>query len=102
MKPASKKRVVGHLIYAYKLSERHACKLVGLSPTAYRYKPKQRDDERVTTRLKEFAGEYPRYGYLLLCGGPSTPLIAQWAGWFEAYKRLLFTEETVLKSPEIL
>ena len=68
VKPASKKRVVEHLVSAYRLSERLACKLVGLSRTAYRYKPKQRDEERVTTRLKELAVEYPRYGYLLLHG----------------------------------
>lgn len=68
VKSASKKRVVEHLISAYKLSERLACKLVGLSRTAYRYKPKQRDYERVITRLKELALEYPRYGYLLLHG----------------------------------
>lgn len=68
VKPASKKRVVTHLVTTFKLSERLACKLVGLSRTAYRYQPKKRHDEPVTARLKELAIEYPRYGYLMLHG----------------------------------
>ncbi|CUS47106.1 putative transposase [Idiomarinaceae bacterium HL-53] len=68
VKPASKKHVVTHLVTTFKLSERLACKLVGLSRTAYRYQPKKRQDEPVTARLKELAVEYPRYGYLMLHG----------------------------------
>jgi len=50
----------------FTLSERAACKLVGLARTTYRYQPKKRDEESLVTRLKELAMAYPRYGYLLL------------------------------------
>lgn len=68
VKPASKKSVVRHLISVFKLSERAACGLIGLSRTAYRYNPKPRSDQELKKRLKELATQYPRYGYLLLHG----------------------------------
>jgi putative transposase len=52
----------------FKLSERVACKLVGLSRTAYRYQAKGSSDEELRSRLKSLAVDYPRYGYLLLHG----------------------------------
>lgn len=64
--PASKKRIVAHVIKTFKLSERSACQLVGISRTAYRYQPKKRRDEHLRKRLKQLASEYSRYGYLLL------------------------------------
>ena len=66
--PASKKSVVQHLINFFDLSERMACRLIGLSRTAYRYRPKKRSDESLRARLKVLAAHYPRYGYLLLHG----------------------------------
>lgn len=66
VKPASKKHIVKHLVIAFKLSERVACKLVGLSRTAYRYKLKMRSDEVLIQRMEALAIKYPRYGYLLL------------------------------------
>lgn len=68
VKPANKKHLVTHLMTTFKLSERLACELVGLSRTAYRYQPKKRQDEPLTARLKELAVEYLRYGYLMLHG----------------------------------
>lgn len=66
VKPAGKKRVICHLVNVFKLSERVACKLVGLSRTAYRYHPKRQINEPLRARLKCLAVQYPRYGYLLL------------------------------------
>lgn len=68
MKPASKKRIVRHLISVFKLSERVSCKLIGLSRTAFRYKASVRPDSNLRQRLKHLAATYPRYGYLLLHG----------------------------------
>ncbi|OMH39608.1 integrase [Motiliproteus sp. MSK22-1] len=68
VKPASKKQVVSHVIKQFKFSERTACKLVGVSRTAYRYKPVVNDDGSLRVRLKELAAEYTRYGYLMLHG----------------------------------
>lgn len=64
--PASRRSVVKHLIATFRLSERLACKLVGLSRTAYRYQAITGRDDALTARLKELAEQYPRYGYLML------------------------------------
>ena len=66
VRPASKKQVVTHMKRAFKLSERCACKLVGLSRTGYRHVAKPNRDEPLRARLRELAAQYPRYGYLML------------------------------------
>lgn len=67
--PTGKKQVVSYCIEHYKLSERTACRLIGLSRTAYRYEPKEDASEQVLkSRLQELSIQYPRYGYLLLHG----------------------------------
>ena len=45
------------------LSERHACGLIGMHRGSWRYRPRERDDGRLRTRLRELAGERPRFGY---------------------------------------
>lgn len=64
--PASKKPVARHLIDEFKLSERVACQLAGVSRTAFRYRPKTRKDHALRDRLNALASQYPRYGYLML------------------------------------
>ena len=66
--PAARKPVARHLIDAFKLSERVACKLAGVSRTAFRYCHKTKPDSDLRARLKELASQYPRYGYLMLHG----------------------------------
>lgn len=66
--PAAKKPVAQYLIDACRLSERVACKLAGLSRTAFRYEPKTNSDNGLRQRLKALATQYPRYGYLMLHG----------------------------------
>lgn len=68
VKPASKKPIICRLIEHHRLSERMACRLVGLSRTGYRYQAKRKDDHVLRTRLKVLAVEYSRYGYLMLHG----------------------------------
>jgi putative transposase len=51
---------------AFNLSERCACKLVGLSRTGYRHVAKPSNDKPLRQRLRELAAQYPRYGYLML------------------------------------
>jgi putative transposase len=68
VKPAGKKEVVNYLIEHHRISERLACRLAGLSQTAYRYLASSSDDLGLRTRMKALAAEYPRYGYLLLHG----------------------------------
>jgi len=50
------------------LSERRACRLLGVSRTAVRYRPRLRGDEALRSRLRHLAERYSRYGYLLLHG----------------------------------
>ena len=68
VKPAERKPIVQHLISQFKLSERVACKLAGLSRTMFRYRPKSGTDGVIRARLKALATLYPAYGYLLLHG----------------------------------
>ena len=68
VKPAGKKRIATHLIEQFKLSERSACRLAGISRTAFRYVRKAKSDGAVRKRLKALATQYSRYGYLMLHG----------------------------------
>lgn len=68
VKPARKKPIVARLVEHHRLSERTACRLVGLSRTAYRYQAKPKGDQVLRERLKCLAAEHTRYGYLLLHG----------------------------------
>ena len=40
--------------------------LSNLSRSVYRFKPKAKSDDGLRDSLKELAGQYPRYGYLML------------------------------------
>jgi putative transposase len=64
--PEGRKPVARHLIEGFKLSERTACSLAGVSRTAFRYVAALKRDTALRTRLKELAAQYPRYGYLML------------------------------------
>ena len=44
------------------LSERRICLLTGVSPSVYRYKAKQGDDDVLCRRMRELAGERTRFG----------------------------------------
>ena len=66
--PAARKPVARYLIDVFKVSERVACKLAGVSRTEFRYCQKDQSDDSVRLRLKELASQYPRYGYLMLHG----------------------------------
>lgn len=81
--------VAQHLIDAFRLSERVACKLAGPSRTAFRYKPKTSSDSSLRQHLKALATQYPRYGYLMLHG------LLRGEGWVKNRKRTyrLYTEE---------
>jgi putative transposase len=46
-----------------RLSERHACGLIGMHRGSWRYRPRERDDAALRARLRELAGERPRFGY---------------------------------------
>jgi len=51
---------------AFKVSERHACRLIRLGRTTQRYRHRRDDQMALRIRLKELATARPRYGYLRL------------------------------------
>ena len=68
MRPADRKQAAKHMIAQHSISERAACKLAGISRTAYRYQARPSNDEALRARLKALAVEQSAYGYLLLHG----------------------------------
>lgn len=55
------------VLKANEVSERRACKHVGLARSTYRYKSRKQDDPELTKRLKELAYQRRRFGYRRLC-----------------------------------
>ena len=45
----------------YGLSERHACKLLEVDRSSYRYEPKPDRNAELRQKLIEFARQYPRF-----------------------------------------
>jgi len=66
--PQAKREWVKKLQQTHSLSERKACGLVNIQRSSYRYEGKPKQEDRLKTRLKELATQYPSYGYLLLHG----------------------------------
>lgn len=54
------------LIFEKGISQRRACKVVGLHRSMARYRRRKPNDEALRERLKTLAGQHRRYGYLRL------------------------------------
>jgi putative transposase len=55
---------VSYVEVEYEMSERHACRLLGLGRTTYRYRARTAEnDGALRARLKELAGQRMRFGY---------------------------------------
>lgn len=64
MTPAERRAAVAWARERYRVSERRACALVGLDRATARYRRRTRGDEAaLRQRLRELAGERPRFGY---------------------------------------
>jgi len=61
--PALRRQVVGHVIKAHKLTERRACRALGVSRTSIRYKPCREEPVKLVEAMRELAAERPRFGY---------------------------------------
>lgn len=48
------------------MSGRRACALAGISRSAERYRPRERNDEPLRSRMRELAWKHPRYGHPIL------------------------------------
>ncbi len=61
--PGARREAVAHAREHYGLSERRACKLVGVSRRVIRYRSLRPDDGPLRQRLRELAAERRRFGY---------------------------------------
>ena len=66
VKPAARKQIASHMIDHHQLSERCACKLAGVSRTAYRYRAAPKNDEELRSKLRELAGKHKALDYPML------------------------------------
>ena len=61
--PDAKRNAVAHAREKFGLSERRACRLIGVARRVVRYAPTRPDDAGLRARLRELAGERRRFGY---------------------------------------
>jgi putative transposase len=55
---------VSYVEVEYQMSERHACRLLGLGRSTHRYRERKRERDRaLRRRLKELAAKRMRFGY---------------------------------------
>jgi putative transposase len=61
--PAARRTAVAHLVEAYEMSERRACRTVAAERSSVRYLAERPDDAPVRERLRALAAERRRFGY---------------------------------------
>ena len=61
--PAARREAAAHLAQAFDMSERRACRVIGVDRTSVRYQGSSPDDDVLRGRLKELAAERRRFGY---------------------------------------
>lgn len=61
--PVARRKAAGHVVSKLGLSERRACRVVGVSRSVFRYRSCRPDDSPLRNRLKALAEQYPKYGY---------------------------------------
>ena len=63
MKPVGRRKAARHLIAAFQMSERHACRLIGLARSSMRYQVRPDRNGPLRAKLRELAAYRPRFGY---------------------------------------
>lgn len=61
--PAVKRQAVAHLCAAHEVSQRRACRTIGVERTSVRYRSIRPDDAVLRSRLRELAAIRRRFGY---------------------------------------
>lgn len=61
--PAARREAVAHLRTTFEVSERRACKALGVDRASVRYRSGRADDAAVRTRLRELAAIRRQFGY---------------------------------------
>lgn len=63
VEPAAKKAAATHLVQEHQMSERRACRLLGLHRATKRYRAKRQNGDTLRQRLGELARQRQRFGY---------------------------------------
>lgn len=63
MKPAARRELVRGIREVYQCNESRACGLVGITRWIHRYRSRRDPQDELRQRLRELAGNRPRYGY---------------------------------------
>jgi len=92
MELVSARRDVALLVAEYRFSERHACKLLGMDRSTYRYDARPDTNQQLREALLSLARQKPRYGYRRLWA------ILTRRGWEVNVKRIyrLYREEGLM------
>lgn len=61
--PAARRNVVAHAVASHGMSERRACRVLGVDRSSHRYRSRRPDDTGLRTRIRELAHERRRFGY---------------------------------------
>jgi putative transposase len=89
VKPVQKRAVVCYFRVGFRVSERRACRLVGVARSSYRYRSQAADQTALRLRLRDLAATRVRYGYRRL------HILLRREGWQVNHKRVyrLYREE---------
>jgi putative transposase len=87
--PMRRRVVLPHLVRAYKVSERRACRVLKVCRATVQYRSVKRDDSALRLRIKEIAATRVRYGY------PRVHVLLRREGWCVNRKRVyrIYREE---------
>jgi putative transposase len=94
--PSRRREVVSHLRSAYGVSERRACRTVGVARASYRYRSVADPQDELRVRLRDLAQARVRYGYRRLW------LLLRREGYSVNHKRVyrLYREEGLAIRPK--
>ena len=94
--PSRRREVVSHLRSAFDVSERRACRTVGMSRASYRYRSVADPQHELRLRLRDLAASRVRYGYRRLW------LLLRREGYSVNHKRIyrLYREEGLAIRPK--
>jgi putative transposase len=89
VKPAQKRAAAQFFRAGFRISERRACRLVGVARSSYRYRSQAADQTALRLRLRDLAATRVRYGYRRL------HILLRREGWRVNHKRVyrLYREE---------
>ena len=63
VKPAARRAAVGYVQKRFDVSERRACRGLGMPRSSHRYRSRKVDSPQLVTALRKHAAERPRFGY---------------------------------------